>query len=817
MPLSGGKFFFIKPTATTQLILGTNGSGKSSLVKELSPLPGEKDDFTKDGSKTTVFSYRGNTYRLVSTFANGTKHEFWVNEEENLNEGGTTRVQLELVRQHFGYTPEIHALRVGETKFTTMSPAKRREWFTTLSDVRYDYAIATFNKLQEIARDARGTVKELQRRLTQEQITIITKEDEDRLRGEIDELHKELSFLMEQRSPVDKDVAQLEQQQEKFMRDGQDLANRILRARIDVPLGTCYTDMADVENEINRLQIEAAGLETTLNIKSEEFNKLMENLNAVRSAGVEGFNNLQQVVRDLRAKSKELLDSRRLKIEIAHPRQGLSAFNAVYDQLVEVFTTIPENKERVYSNANLSAYRERVLALTDTHKNTTGRLRTLVAKKDSLDEHKKHGPIACPECGHSWIQNFTQGVYDAIVLEIGDLEKDVAKQASELESLQTKIGEILEYMKEYRVYASLTANQALKPFWDYLNQGQFVFDSPRYVLTIMEQFRGDLVIEEQAAMIEDQINEKRVVIETMSKMENSNIEELTSRKDELEDVIGRTTANLIKARASLSEHQNYRRQVNELKTLSETVKQLLGQAGSATLEIAEQTRRKVLNDYIRSLQSRLAAKNDCLDQVSIKQALIQDIQHQIGIVQTRENAAKMMANELSPKEGLIAEGLMGFINNFTNQMNGIIRKIWSYPLIIKPCAISDTGGAELDYKFPMMVLDQNTVISDVSKGSSGMQEIVDLSFVIVSMRYLQMQDFPLILDEFGRTFDEAHRNAAMHAVKSFLEQLPFSQMFMVSHYADAYGSLTNAEICVLSDTNITIPVGKSYNDHVRIQ
>ena len=44
-------YFEINPTSTVQLILGTNGSGKSSLISELSPLPGNGADFTKDGFK----------------------------------------------------------------------------------------------------------------------------------------------------------------------------------------------------------------------------------------------------------------------------------------------------------------------------------------------------------------------------------------------------------------------------------------------------------------------------------------------------------------------------------------------------------------------------------------------------------------------------------------------------------------------------------------------------------------------------------------------------------------------------------------------
>ena len=39
------------PKMKLQLILGSNGSGKSSLISELNPLPINKNDFQEDGYK----------------------------------------------------------------------------------------------------------------------------------------------------------------------------------------------------------------------------------------------------------------------------------------------------------------------------------------------------------------------------------------------------------------------------------------------------------------------------------------------------------------------------------------------------------------------------------------------------------------------------------------------------------------------------------------------------------------------------------------------------------------------------------------------
>ena len=80
------------PESNYQLILGTNGSGKSSLIYELSPLPAHHSQYTKDGLKHITIEHRGATYQLISDFKTG-KHSFSIDGDENLNRGGTQQVQ----------------------------------------------------------------------------------------------------------------------------------------------------------------------------------------------------------------------------------------------------------------------------------------------------------------------------------------------------------------------------------------------------------------------------------------------------------------------------------------------------------------------------------------------------------------------------------------------------------------------------------------------------------------------------------------------------------------------------------------------------
>ena len=97
------------PTSKVNLILGSNGSGKSSLFKELSPLPADMKEFDEDGYKEITIIHNNDTYHLTSGVVAVNKHSFKINDIE-LNPAGTKKVQLSLVKEHFNLTHEIHTV-----------------------------------------------------------------------------------------------------------------------------------------------------------------------------------------------------------------------------------------------------------------------------------------------------------------------------------------------------------------------------------------------------------------------------------------------------------------------------------------------------------------------------------------------------------------------------------------------------------------------------------------------------------------------------------------------------------------------------------
>ena len=200
--------FEINPTAPTQFIIGTNGSGKSSIMYELSPLPAEKAFYAKGGSKEIHLTHDGSFYVLISNFEEGQHHHF-LKDGKELNEGGTITVQKELVKQHLRYTSEIHQMVTGARRFHQMSLSERKYWFTTLADADYEYAINVFNKIKDRARDVSGALKLAKKRLVIESSKLIPQEEFDALKRSCDALYEQVQFLIEHRQIPEHNVNDL--------------------------------------------------------------------------------------------------------------------------------------------------------------------------------------------------------------------------------------------------------------------------------------------------------------------------------------------------------------------------------------------------------------------------------------------------------------------------------------------------------------------------------------------------------------------------------------------------------------------------------
>jgi prefoldin subunit 5 len=357
----------------------------------------------------------------------------------------------------------------------------------------------------------------------------------------------------------------------------------------------------------------------------------------------------------------------------------------------------------------------------------------------------------------------------------------------------------------------------LRDLWTHILDKKVILENPNKILNIIPTYRANLLIDQQHGLITKEIDGVKDLMALASSVGNQDLTKLTQELSALEGELQSLARDIDECNQQIKKLRQHKTMIQEIESMQSRLRDILDSRTLLHEEILEAHRRTIFNTAIKHVNTTLARKEGAIAEIRGQRAIIADIESQISMLQEDEEALKLLTQELSPKEGLIAEGLFGFIKVFTSQWNKLVlEKVFSYQFSVLPCAVDEANGIELDYQFPVMIGSHDKPIDDISLTSKGQMELLDLGFVIVAMKHLGLHDFPLILDEFGANLDSSHRSKATNLVKSLMEQHPFPQLFMVNHYDSIYGAFTNAQTTVLCSDNIVIPKDCVYNQHVRI-
>jgi DNA repair exonuclease SbcCD ATPase subunit len=157
--VSGIKEMIYRPKKKIQVILGANGSGKSSLLKELIPnVDDVKNEYDTNGYRKVTYEHRNKTI-TISYDRDNNRHSFMVDGEE-FNPSGLLKTQKQLINDYFGISKEVYGLLLSTSNFTNMSVNERKKWFTEiLSTVDYRLALNVFNKAKERVNELKAYIK----------------------------------------------------------------------------------------------------------------------------------------------------------------------------------------------------------------------------------------------------------------------------------------------------------------------------------------------------------------------------------------------------------------------------------------------------------------------------------------------------------------------------------------------------------------------------------------------------------------------------------------------------------------------------------
>lgn len=830
----------ITPNELYQFILGTNGCGKSSVMKELSPLPGDPDGFNLNGFKLIKISANNKKYILKNTYTKKPHHSFICivgGVENEMNPGGTITVQKELVKQEFKLDNELHGLIIGEEKFHEMSPSRRREWFTRLSPVDYGYAFGLYDHFRVTTRDTVGALKNAKRQLVDAAAKVLSDEAVNTLQKEVSVTVKELNILLRETNSNVKPYDVLKSEQKNKLDTLNSLATQLSRLRLLAPYGTtvyglgfdtkavrddsgellvpAITSLEQIDLILNKLTTKDVELTALIELRYADLSREDARYKTATLAGDAGVDEIKQRIISLHQQSKDIIGRQKLGLKYIDNKSALSSLIDLEPYLSQLFINMKNNSDGKYSSVKLQQQEVVVSELQNKIHTMSNYISALNANLSNAKMLLARNAVNCPNCKHSWhldnIQERIDNTNKDIDKQVGLFDESKAllvKAEAELLDLRDYANVFVDYIKTTR-----TAN-SLVPLWTHISDNSYVKDSPSIIPNVINKAIAeleDLILNDKLTAEIKQNSELLIAITSLG---DEKILDIKEKVDNIRNEIDSLTHQKHSINKQLSSYQTYRKQLNEAFSLQDSIRKGMSEVDSITTNMVEAYRQKTIEHCLSQLQTSLAGKQSMLDEAIILKNNVSRLEETIMTLTKEEEYGKIILKEMSPTDGLIAKGLLGFVKSFTKRMNSLLRKVWTYPLIINDCSTVNGNSIELDYYFPLTVQDASNRVSDVKLGSTAMRQIVDLAFVIETMKASGIANFPLYLDEFGSGFDEKHRSGAADTIKSIMDTQSHSQLFMISHYSTVYGAFTNAEFCVLDTRNIVAP--SINNKHVTI-
>lgn len=801
LAFNGIKTMTYEPHKTHQLILGTNGSGKSTIMAELSPLPANPQDFFTGGYKLIELTHKGKSYVLQNTFSGkgGGRHSFLCDDQE-LNVGATVTVQKQLVQEHFNLDQELFDLLIGLTNFREMSPTQRRRWLVKMADDNMGDAIHLFNQVKSELRDKQAVLKHLSTNIVD--MTIFNKETTEReeslikAKKVVDDLADGLQkLLIDLPKPEDKNPLSTIGVQTTLLDKHHRLLHNARRVSdMDKYLGE------DLDKQKHQAQAKIEVYRKQREVLDKEAESIQD---VIRMLTKEGASNLD----DLIEKQQQLLDAKQtIQVKIGTYTKGnrtadqvtrmVNQTNAVTQVLADILMELPDNSTGIITRDKAEEIRQ----LKEVQLSKRGELMFQIAKvKHLLSHFNQDNTSTCPVCNHTYylgVEGHTQEGLQTTLDTQNEALNTTEKTIAQCDEYQLQVA---DYTKQYRRLTTLMDDYPdLAPVWENVRKVSLTQQHPSVIQDLFNQWQQDVLLWVDEHRLEENLQNIGASIEALK----SKVDESTNLTHERLNTIqaesthlGQLMRDLHKDITTIEEIQQLQRNV---KQYSDAVMDSLKKINQAEID----HEMLALIDFIRQELNHAAREQNRLtdehnDLIQYRTRMI-ELHQQVKDVSKDIETLKVLSDELSPVNGLIADYSLSFVKQFTDQMNSIINTIWTYDMQIRPSAVND----DLTYKFPLYMANSDTETPDINRASTAQKGIIDFAFKLLLISYLGLQDFPLYLDELTPNLDETHRINIMAFVRDFVESGQCSQMFMISHYVDGNNVFPQAEFVILNDSNL---------------
>ncbi|QDB70304.1 putative SbcC [Aeromonas phage CF8] len=785
------------------IILGRNGFGKTSLLREISPFPPDNADYAQGGYKEWRYKDDRGTFVLKSSTGKSSNHEFIFN-GKNLNEGNTLLVQRELVKIHFGLTPNIKNVLTGldvRDLFTTMSAARRKDFLMSVNPNDTSYALKIFDKLKNNYNAIKGGLKTQRQRLVVEEgrMTQLASMNVDELQKEINLMDEQLkNALLIHGSLANVDREDILPLKEKI----NDIISRLLASNPEIK----FTKGQYIQQREQKL----VWLDrcTKMNAKlSTILGEITTQLQGVDNGtdNLEGYElRLKQVLDLLDLYTQELEET---SLFFDNHRE-FKAFNNVNlmtkhgHELIDQIQMVSRARDPDVSSTSFVKAQEQLTHLRNEHNTIENDIKAI---NHQLAHFNNAEAIACPACDNEFKLGFER--FDKAGLE-ERREVCVKRSVTLCENIKT-LESYIEVNEDW--YHSMSG---LMRFIKRQHESLELLDLVQ-VYQIGKKDTGMLVecirrslrwfeLEKQTHQLSDESQQLQAQIKFLR---SSDIAGLFQRAEDTERELAITQRQIQHARdeiAKIDEHINL---IIEHEALRDQLDMLIEEIK----EKVENNGKFLIKTRVEEVINEISPRKDQLISGLIRaqslHSVIDSIKENIIDLERREKHTLLLMEGLSPVKGLIGYLMNDFLKAVVGNVNAIIHPIWSNRLHVLNCETSktDDDSVDLNYQFPVISGDSDKTNKDIGDCSGGEREIINFAFRVVLLRYLGKHcGLPLIMDEVGVAFDELHRGRFSSWLSEQLRMDKLGQIFMVSHYIAQFGAYHDANVIALNTEGLSV-------------
>lgn len=840
VPLLHGGINKLEIEITQQVIccIGQNGSGKSSVLRELTVYPPTSTDYERGGGKKIVVEHNGLKYELESRFDGHKGIHSFIMDGEELNDARNSTTQISLCEAHFGVTSLIKGITSGEVTMSTLSRIERKNLLAACYPSDMTFILRYHQKISSKIRALKANIKMMHNRQLELTDAMISEQEFARLQTLTSQLNEFRMEIDKWLHTFDRELNEWKQRPEYTSRlyENNDLNEDEIHQNIRKLLSTHATLLRDrptisngvLSDDIATTSISIKLRKDTMEDVNNETQKLAKEINEYEELADrnldEELNDLEQEIKSLSCQIKALpIDP---KIPVISPREiGTFDLNRLENTLLHIHSA----QCPVISSVE---YKSRKDELTSLRQKASSINQDMMKLLDVLDKlHTKHARIVGsaynPNCALpcQLKDNYNQSIND-LKDEIDQCDSSIKKLEQEkmtviemVDKLSDSLANQTEYIESVRWIERFVD---IAPEIDYILNGRDLIETINMIPMELHNRTSRLVANAMAT------HEKRALDESLSTAVYKQRVLLESKLPAKELI----SKSLIEKKAKLKElgdkYSEYVKSVYQMEAELSALQTL-----SNIQEIASGMRSEyVTKANFHRIRMKIEQLTEMSNDLRRYRMLADEKQNEIkGVVRAQEHHRIRLNEEvipslekltleltqletvevaLSPSTGLPHVYMVRFLNGCINTVNDYIRAVWNKDMVVMNLKESDT----LDFTFPVEH-NRTSVVKDISICSRGEQEIINLAWTLALCSHMQLGlRYPIRSDECDSGMTPGHRQKLLTLLSTLVRQGDIKQLFIVNHFSALHTAFANSQTICLNPDGISVPA--EYNENVTI-